>query len=164
MPGTIVQVNVSLGGLPKRPIPSGVVTLLGLEGDGHAHIGIHGGPEKAILIISSEVVDDLTGRGWPLFYGALGENLTTRGLDLQSLRIGDQIQAGGAVLQITRPRSPCTQLHVYGDMLNYELFDQRVQQKDPSSPRWGMSGFYTRVITTGTVAAGDIIAVVAKPA
>jgi MOSC domain-containing protein YiiM len=161
-PGTIVQINISAGGLPKRPIESGIVTLLGLEGDAHRHTEVHGGPEKAILIVASEVVDDLTERGWPLFYGALGENFTTRGLDFQSLRLGDELQAGSAVLQITRPRVPCTQLHVFGDELNYEIFDKGVQQKDPSSPRWGKSGFYTRVITPGAVTRGDIIALVPK--
>ena len=164
MQGTIVQINISSGGLPKRAIPTGNITTLGLEGDLHAHTEIHGGPEKAILIIASEVVDHLTARGYPLFYGALGENLTTRGIDVRNLRIGDQLRAGGAVLEITRPRFPCRQLHVYGDTLNHEIFDNRVQQKDPSSPRWGMSGFYTRVITPGPVTPGDIIAVVVKPA
>jgi MOSC domain-containing protein YiiM len=159
----ILQVNISSGGLPKRPISSGMITPLGLEGDLHAHPQIHGGSEKAVLIVASEVVDDLTERGFPLFYGALGENLTIRGLDFRTLRIGDRLQAGNAVLQITRPRGPCTQLHVYGDLLNYEIYDKRVQQKDASSPRWGMSGLYTRVLTPGPVAPGDIIAVVAEP-
>src|SRR5205085_186234 len=101
MLGTIVQVNISPGGLPKRGIPEGFVTPLGIEGDLHAHPAIHGGPSKAVLIIASEVVDDLVARGYPLFYGAMGENLTTRGIDVRDLRIGDQLRAGGALLEIT---------------------------------------------------------------
>ncbi len=58
---------------------------------------IHGGPEKAILLVASETVDEFIRRGYPLFYGALGENLTSRGLDLRGLRIGDQLCAGGAL-------------------------------------------------------------------
>jgi MOSC domain-containing protein YiiM len=160
MDAVILQVNVSPGGLPKRAIPEGFITPLGIAGDDHAHPAIHGGPEKAILLIASETVDEFVRRGYPLFYGALGENLTTSGLDVRRLRIGDQVRAGGALLEITRPRGPCTQLDVYGEMLKHEIYDARVQQHDPASPRWGMSGFYLRVVEPGPVQAGDIIAVV----
>ena len=64
------------------------------------------------LIIAAEVIEDLTARGYPLFFGALGENLTTRGLTIRDIRIGDQVRAGGAMLEITQPRGPCTQLVV----------------------------------------------------
>ena len=83
MTGTIIQVNTSLGGLPKRPVSNAFITPLGIAGDRHAHPAIHGGPRKAILIVASEAVDQLTERGYPLFYGALGENLTTRGLTIR---------------------------------------------------------------------------------
>ncbi|MDE3166208.1 MAG: MOSC domain-containing protein, partial [Acidobacteriota bacterium] len=73
MPGVILQVNISPGGLPKRPIPDAWVAPLGIDGDLHAHPAIHGGPNKAILIVAAETVDALTARGYPLFYGALGE-------------------------------------------------------------------------------------------
>ena len=79
-----------------------------LRGDAHDHPNIHGGPNKAILIIASEVVDALMARGYPLFYGAMGENLTTRGIDVQEIRIGDEFRVGGAVLEITQPRGPCS--------------------------------------------------------
>jgi len=156
----IVQVNTSPGGLPKRAIAGGLITPLGLEGDLHAHPNIHGGPEKAILIIAAEVIENFTTRGYPLFHGALGENLTTRGLDIRALRIGDQLRAGGALLEITRPRGPCSQLDIYGETLKHELYDAKVKQRDPSSPRWGMSGFYLSVIEPGPVQPGDAIAVV----
>jgi MOSC domain-containing protein YiiM len=160
--GTIVQVNVSLGGLPKRAIASGFVTPLGLEGDVHAHPQFHGGPGKAILIISAETVETLAERGYPVFFGALGENLTTRGIDVRQLRIGDRLQAGGALLEITTPRGPCLQLDVYGPSIKAEIYDKRVNTLDPTSPRWGMSGFYTSVISPGPVGPGDIIAVVGQ--
>jgi len=162
MDAIIVQVNTSPGGLPKRAIDGGFIGPLGIEGDLHAHPGIHGGPEKAILLIASETVDEFTRRGYPLFYGALGENLTTRGLDVAQLRVGDQLRAGGALLEITRPRGPCTQLDVYGEMLKYEIYDVRVKQGDASSVRWGWSGFYLKVVAPGPVQAGDGIAVVSK--
>src|SRR6185436_9297914 len=114
------------GGLPKRAVPEAFITPLGLETDAHAHPNIHGGPRKAVLLIAAEVVDDLAARGFPVFYGALGENLTTRGIELRDLRIGDQIRAGGALLEITQPRGPCTALDLYGDLLKHEIYDKRV--------------------------------------
>jgi len=162
MQGTIIQVNTSFGGLPKRPIAGGFIGPLGIVGDRHAHPVIHGGPRKAILIIAAEVVDQLTERGYPLFYGALGENLTTRGLTIRDVRIGDQIRAGEALLEITQPRGPCTQLDVYGPTLKNELSDDQVRAYDYHSPRWGMSGFYASVLTPGRVRPDDIIAIEAK--
>ena len=140
----------------------GLITALGIEGDLHAHPSVHGGPHKAILLIASEVLDELTARGYPLFYGAMGENLTTRGIPIRDLRIGDQLRAGGALLEITQPRGPCTALDVYGESLKGEVYDARVKALDPDSPHWGMSGFYSRVLTPGPVQTNDIIEVVAS--
>jgi MOSC domain-containing protein YiiM len=155
--GTIVQVNTSRGGLPKRAVPGGFISEMGLEGDEHAHAAIHGGPRKAVLLIAAEIVDDLAARGYPLFYGALGENLTTRGIPIRELRIGDCLEAGGALLEITQPRGPCSALFVYGESLKNEIYDARVKALDPSSPRWGMSGFYARVLKPGYVSPNDSV-------
>ena len=157
---TILQLNLSAGGLPKRSVPSSFITPLGLEGDRQAHPAIHGGPWKAVLIIAAETVEELQGRGYPVFFGALGENLTTRGLPIRDLRIGDRLRAGGATLEITVPRGPCLQLDVYGPSIKDAIYDSRVRDLDPTSSRWGMSGFYTKVVEPGPVQAGDIIAVV----
>ena len=162
MRGVIAQLNISRGGLPKRAIVEGWITPLGIEGDLHAHPGIHGGPQKAILLIASEVVDLLTARGYPLFYGAMGENLTTRGIDIRRIRIGDQIRVGGAQIEIVQPRGPCSALDIYGESLKGEIYDQQVQQRDFSSPRWGMSGFYASVTAEGPVRLGDEISLVSQ--
>jgi MOSC domain-containing protein YiiM len=162
MEGIIVQINISPGGLPKRPIDEGLITPLGIEGDRHAHPNIHGGPQQAILFIASEVVDALTDRGYPLFYGAMGENLTTRGIEIRDIRIGDQIRVGGVLLEVTKPRGPCTALDVYGATLKTEVYDALVKQREPASPHWGMSGFYASVLEPGPVRAGDRFAVVSK--
>ena len=162
MEGTIVQINISPGGLPKRAVSGGFIAPLGIEGDGHAHPQIHGGPRKAILLIAAEVVEELQQRGYPLFFGAMGENLTTRGIDVRQLRIGDRLRAGGALLEITQPRGPCSALDIYGPTLKQEVYDSRVKALDPTSPRWGMSGFYSSVVEPGPACQGDIIAVVAQ--
>jgi MOSC domain-containing protein YiiM len=162
--GTIVQINTSRGGLPKCAVPGGFISEEGLEGDSHAHPGIHGGPCKAILLIAAEVIDDLTARGYPLFYGALGENLTTRDLPLAQLRIGDRLTAGGALIEITQPRGPCSALHVYGESLKNQIYDARVKALDPQSPRWGMSGLYARVLEPGYVSTNDMVYLVPSEA
>jgi MOSC domain-containing protein YiiM len=162
MQGTIIQVNISPGGLPKRASDEGWITRLGIEGDLHNHPNIHGGPLKAILIIASEVVDALVERGYPLFYGALGENLTTRGIAIRDFRVGDQFRVGGAMLEITQPRGPCSALDIYGESLKQDVYDEKVKQRDYTSARWGMSGFYASVVTPGAVRTGDEISLVSK--
>lgn len=137
-----------------------MVTALGLAGDAHAHPQIHGGPRQALLLIASETIDELKARGYPVFYGALGENLTTRGLDRRELRVGHQLRAGAAVLEITKVRGPCAALDVYGPAIKGEIYDARVQAGDATSPRWGMSGFYARVIRPGAVHVQDEVAMI----
>jgi MOSC domain-containing protein YiiM len=160
--GTIVQVAISPGGLPKHAISGGLVTTHGLQGDHQAHPGIHGGPRKAVLLASSEMINELIALGYPLFPGALGENLTVRGIDFRALRVGDMLRAGGAILEITQPRGPCSALDVYGKKLQQDIFDARVKAGDSASPRWGLSGLYASVTRPGPVEAGDIIALMAS--
>ncbi len=161
MTGRILSINISPGGLPKRPVAAANLTPAGLEGDSWAHPRIHGGPEKAVLLLASETIEELARRGYPVYPGALGENLTTEGLDRRQLRIGQQLRAGGAWLEISKVRSPCANLDVYGAAIKQEIYDQQVKAGEPSSPRWGMSGFYARVIRPGVVHTDDIISVVA---
>jgi MOSC domain-containing protein YiiM len=155
--GQVVQINVSPGGLPKFPVSEGLIAALGIKGDVQAHTKIHGGPRKAVLLIAAEVVDELAARGFPVFYGALGENLTTRGIPIRDLRIGDRLRAGNALLEITQPRGPCTALDMYDESLKTEIYDVRVKALDPESPRWGMSGLYARVIEGGLVRVLDTV-------
>jgi MOSC domain-containing protein YiiM len=138
-----------------------MITPQGLAGDAWANPLIHGGPNQAVLLIASETIDELRIRGYPVFYGAMGENLTTRGLDPRQLRIGQQLRAGGALLEITKVRGPCTALDVYGPAIKQEIYDSQVNAGDPTSPRWGMSGFYARVIQPGAVHPDDPITALA---
>lgn len=162
MEGTIVQVSISRGGLPKHAITEGLITPLGIEGDVHAHPQFHGGPLQAILFISAEVLETLKQKGYPLFYGAMGENLTVSGIEIRDIRIGDEIRAGGARLEVTKPRAPCAQLDIYGPSLKADVYDAQVKRRDPTSPHWGMSGFYASVLEPGPVCVGDRFAVVSK--
>jgi MOSC domain-containing protein YiiM len=94
LPGSILQVSISRGGVLKLAIPEGQVTPFGIAGDGHAHPQIHGGPRQAILLLSSEVISELKSLGYSLYPGALGENITTVGLDRNQWRTGQRWRIG----------------------------------------------------------------------
>src|SRR4029450_4971794 len=98
----------------------------------------------------------------PVFYGAMGENLTVSGLDLRDIRIGDEIRGARALLQITTPRTPCQELDAYGQSFRTSIYDAQVKQRNPAAPHWGMSGFYAKVLQPGPVRPGDPFAVISK--
>jgi MOSC domain-containing protein YiiM len=154
--GSILQINVSHGGVPKRAIAEADVTPLGIAGDLHAHPEIHGGPQRALLLITAEGIDELVACGFPLSYGALGENLTTQGIDRRTLRAGQRYRVGQAVIELTRPRGPCATLNAYPGIQN-AIYDVAVKAGDPSSLLWGLSGFYASVVQPGTIRTGDPI-------
>jgi MOSC domain-containing protein YiiM len=99
--------------------------------------------------------------GYPVFPGALGENLTTRGIDRRELRIGQRFRCGAAAIQLTELRLPCNALSIYGSVygrgIQSAIYDARAMQGDPSSDVWGLSGFYASVIEGGIVRPGDPI-------
>ena len=158
MTGQIVQVNLSRGGLPKRAVAESYLEPLGFEGDEHAHPKFHGGPMKAVLIVCAEAVDQLIADGFPLFYGALGENLTVSGADRRQLRPGQRWRAGGAIVELTTLRIPCSALTVY-DLpdrpIRGAIWDALTKAGDPSSPVWATAGFYASVSQSGLVRPGD---------
>lgn len=160
--GQVVQVSVSRGGIPKRAIRAGTLTPLGLDGDSHAHPDIHGGPRQAVLLITAEGIEELAALGFPLTYGSLGENLTTRGIGRREWRAGERWRIGAdVVIEITKRRAPCLTLNVYGRGIQAAIFDPLAQAGDPASLKWGLSGFYASVIQAGVIRPGDDIMLVA---
>jgi MOSC domain-containing protein YiiM len=160
MTGTILQINVSPGGIPKRPIPEATVTRTGVTGDSWAHPHIHGGPNQAILLICSEAIEDLRAKGFAVYPGALGENLTIAGIDRRQMRIGQRYRAGETLIELTKLRAPCDTLTPLGRGIQAELYDAKVKAGDPTSPRWAMGGFYAAVRQPGIIRPHDIIALV----
>jgi MOSC domain-containing protein YiiM len=155
--GSVLQVSISRGGVPKRAIPEGDLQPLGIVGDHQAHPEIHGGPRQAVLLIASEAVDELTRLGYPLYPGALGENITTEGIDRKEWRVGQRWRVGQAIVELTKPRAPCNQLSVYGFGIQRAMYDAKVDAGDPSSPLWAMGGIYASVVQPGLVHPGDPI-------
>jgi MOSC domain-containing protein YiiM len=159
MQGSVLQINVSKSGVPKLPIAEATVTPLGIEGDLHAHPEIHGGPRQALLLITAEGIEELTRAGFALYPGALGENITTQGLDRRTWRLGQRWSIGPEVIvEFTKIRSPCKTIQVYGTEIHTAIYDAAMKAGDTSSPRWGLSGFYARVVRPGAIRQGDAIA------
>ncbi|WP_031497524.1 MOSC domain-containing protein [Bryobacter aggregatus] len=153
MDGNISQLNISRGGLPKRPLPQAQLTPLGLEGDDWAHPQVHGGPNQALLLIGQEVLDELNALGYTLFPGALGENLTTTGLDYQQLALGQRFRLGAqGLIELTKLRKPCRTLDLYNQP-GLEKIQKLLTQK-------GRGGWYARVQKGGLLFPGDRISLV----
>jgi MOSC domain-containing protein YiiM len=55
---------------------------------------------------------------------------------VRGLRIGDRLRAGGALLEITQPRGPCSALDVYGESIKQEIYD-RASRPRPTLRRAG---------------------------
>lgn len=156
MQGRVAQVSLGPGGVPNYAAPEALVTPAGLAGDRFRHPKIHGLPDQAVLLLTREGLDELKQEGYPLSWGALGENLTLEGIDRRSLHPGQRWRVGGQViLEITKRRAPCATLDVYGETLRARIFDAQVKNGDTSSPLWGLSGVYARVIEGGLVRPGD---------
>jgi MOSC domain-containing protein YiiM len=148
--GRIVHVNVSPGGLPKRPVAEARVTWLGIEGDAHRNTEHHGGPERALCLFALEQIRVLQAEGHPIAPGGIGENVTVEGLHWDAVSPGQQLLLGSdVVVQITRYASPCLQIRASfrgGDF-------SRVSQKLHAS----QSRVYARVLRMGTIRAGDTV-------
>jgi MOSC domain-containing protein YiiM len=155
---SVLHIHTSNGGVPKRPTLFGEVTPVGVAGDRHNNPKIHGGPQKALLIITSEGLEELKQVGFPVYPGALGENITTVGLNRRDMRLGQRYRIGEIVVELSRMRQPCDNLDPYGaGSIQKAVYDARVKAGDHTSPVWGLAGFYTSVLQTGTIRPGDAI-------
>lgn len=137
----VISINISKGGIPKIPINSVNITEKGLEGDGHNHEK-HYRLTQAVCIQDIERLEELSEKGYPLPPGATGENLTVRGLNVNSLSIGTILDfPGGVVLEITRVRPTC-----------YVMDQIHPKLKEDAEGRHGM---YAKVIKGGQLKIGE---------
>ncbi len=146
----VTHINVSGGGVPKRPIPSAVIGTLGVEGDRQESTEFHGGPERALCLFSLERIEALQAEGHSIVPGGASENITIAGLDWDDVGPGRQLRLGDSVLiEITRYTAPCTKIRA-----NFAGGDfNRVNQK--THPGWSRA--YARVLEGGPLLPGDIV-------
>lgn len=147
--------RVFLSAIAKRTVAGPIeLSPLGLAGDQVQDTRVHGGPEQALLAYAAA--------HYPLWRaewgrddvgpGGFGENLTVEGADETTVRIGDRWAVGSAVVQVTKPRSPCNTLAMYqrrGDLIRLVRAS-------------GRSGWYLRVLTPGVIEAGSEIRLVER--
>src|SRR4029453_2390851 len=104
------SINVSRGGVPKRPIDEAMITADGVEGDRQRDRRFHGGPERAVTLFSSERIAALRAEGHSIVAGSTGENLTLSGIDWSRATPGARFEIGEVRLEITRYTTPCANI------------------------------------------------------
>ena len=121
---------------------------LGLAGDEQAHRDVHGGPQMAVLAYAHAHYAYWRARPGleRMGPGGFAENLTVDGpFDERSLCIGDVIEAGGAILEVSSPRGPCMAIaRWWNEPLMVKLATESVR-----------IGWYHRVRQAGPIASGD---------
>jgi MOSC domain-containing protein YiiM len=146
--GRIVQISVSPGGVPKRPVEAAEVTATGVAGDAQRDLRYHGGPERAVCLFALEAIRALRAEGHPIEPGHIGENLTLEGIDWAAVTPGVRLLLGEDVLlEVTRYTSPCANIRASFTGGDYARVSQT---RHP-----GASRVYARVVRTGTVRRGD---------
>jgi MOSC domain-containing protein YiiM len=139
----------------KSPV-AGRVAVCGVNvaGDEQADLRVHGGPDKAVYAYAIEDTRFWEAElGRDLGAGALGENLTTEGLDLSGALVGERWAIGSVVLEVVQPRLPCFKLGV-------RLEERGMLKRFAQASR---PGAYLRIVQEGALGAGDEIRTVARP-
>ena len=76
--GILHSINVSDGGVPKLPRPWAHVRAGGVEGDRQEHRVFHGGPDRAVCLYSSDLIEALQGEGHPIRPGTISSSMGHR--------------------------------------------------------------------------------------
>ena len=137
----------------------------GVEGDAHQGVTVkHRSRVRAdptrpnlrqVHLIQAELLDELADAGFDVAPADLGENVTTRGVDLLGLPRGTVLKLGADVeLQVTGLRSPCSQIEKFQPGLL-----KAVRGKTPNGDLVRKTGVMTIVLKGGVVAPGDPILV-----
>lgn len=144
--------GAELSAFAKRPRDGRVQVLEhGLAPDEQADRSVHGGPEQALHLYPLDhhafwrgMIGNHPALDEP---GGFGSNLAVAGLTEQDVHIGDRFRLGTALVEVSRPRSPCWKIeHRFGH-----------KGMVAGIIETGRCGWYFRVIETGDVAAGDAL-------
>jgi MOSC domain-containing protein YiiM len=142
-----------------------LVAGLGIDGDTHAGVTVQhrsrvaGDPSQPNLrqvhLVHGELHDELAAAGFTVRPGDIGENVTTRGLDLLALPAGARLRLGpDAVVEVTGLRNPCAQL----DAFQYGLL-AAVLDRAPDGSVIRKAGVMAVVLAGGDVRPGDPVEV-----
>lgn len=165
--GTVVA--VALDGehrFSKRVVPAiRLLKGLGVEGDAHAGTTVQHRSRVArdpsqpnprqVHLVHAELLDEVHGDGFRVPPGAMGENITTRGLDLLALPTGAILELGDdAAVEVTGLRNPCVQMDNYAAGLMRRMVGRAA---DGTIVR--RAGVMAVVLAGGVVTAGDAVRV-----
>lgn len=166
--GVVVAVSRSAQHTFSKLPVDGIQLLAGLGVEGDAHMGktvkhrsrVRADPTEPNLrqvhLIHAELFDELNAKGFDVAPGQLGENITTRGIDLLGLPTGTRLHLGdAAILEITGLRNPCRQF----DSLRPGLM-KAVLDRNADGTLRRKSGVMGVVLSGGRVRAGDGIRIV----
>ncbi len=169
--GVVVAVSRSAKHSFSKPGQPAIrlVTGLGVEGDAHMGVTVKHRSRVAVdptqpnlrqvHLIHEELQEELRAAGFRIEPGVMGENVTTRGIDLLGLPRGARLRFGtNATIEITGLRNPCAQLNRYQDGLM-----QAVLGRDARGGLVLRAGIMGVVLSGGEVRAGDPIAVALPP-
>lgn len=142
---------------------------IGVDGDAHAGSTVQHRSRVAqdpsqpnlrqVHLIHAELFDELAEEGYQVVGGDLGENITTRGVDLLSLPVGASLRVGGdALVAVTGLRNPCQQIERFRTGLL-----SHVVGRDAAGALVRKAGVMGVVVQGGTVRAGDSITVACPP-
>jgi MOSC domain-containing protein YiiM len=168
MGATVSAVSTSPAHTFSKPNGASIRLLAGLGVEGDAHLGetvkhrsrVARDPSQPNLrqvhLIHGELLDELATAGFTVAPGEMGENVTTRGLDLLGLPTGTRLRLGdAAVVEVTGLRNPCAQLDGLLPGLMAAVLD-----RDADGNLIRKAGIMAIVLEGGDVAPGDPIAVV----
>lgn len=147
---------------PNRPSIT-LLAGLGVEGDVHAGVTVKHRSRVArdptqpnlrqVHLLHEELFTEVGEEGFRVAPGELGENVTTRGLDLLGLPVGTLLRLGGtAVLEVTGLRNPCLQIDAFQDGLL-----RQVVGRDEAGRIVRRAGIMSIVLEGGVVRPGDPI-------
>lgn len=170
MTARVAGVHMSAGHTFSKPSVGSIRLVAGLGVDGDAHSGarvkhrsrVSKDPNqpnlRQVLLFPTELLDELAARGFDVAPGALGENITTTGIDVFDLPTGTVLRLGAeAMIVLTGLRNPCGQINKLHDGLLGELRTE----VDGQTVRRG--GVMSVVVNGGTVREGDPIEISLPP-
>jgi MOSC domain-containing protein YiiM len=142
---------------------------LGVEGDAHAGVTVKHRSRVAadptqpnlrqVHLIHAELHDELFAAGFVVGPGDMGENVTTRGIDLLGLPVGTRLHLGSsAVVAVTGLRNPCAQLDRFQSGLTAAVLG-----RDDDGTLIRKAGIMAIVLADGDVRPGDHIQVELPP-
>jgi len=171
MSATVTAVSRSPKHTLVKPNERSIRLLEGLGVEGDAHLGervkhrsrVARDPSQPNLrqvhLIHGELHDELREAGFALSAGQMGENITTRGVDLLGLPAGTRLHLGdSAVVEVTGLRNPCAQLNRIQPGLMAATLD-----RDEDGNLVRKAGIMGVVIASGEVCPGDPIRVELPP-